>query len=447
MYTKAVLGTHLFLPIEELQTPIEKLKSKLTARPKYEDLAPIPMYSESLPGYFGIPRYFGVDYTRIKKLRTDVSYGESAELVFTSQLRDNQVPLYGEFIQAVDEGKTGFIIEARTGIGKTVLMLKFLEYLGVNALVVVPSEPLMIQWKEHIVAHTSYSESDIGHVQADVADYKDKPITIAMLHSICRDKYGEEFNNYFGAVFYDEIHRCGAEHFSKAVSIFTSKYRIGASASVDRPDGMDVVFRYHIGEKLISLGSEREEENRPKIIVIGYEGAKQFIPGWAFQLDKVRKRGVVISALAKDEKRSDVLLSAILRLSLSGRRVLVLSDRIEQLQYLVSKTHALHKPGLYIAKTSKREKADILENSGIIYATFQIFSTGMDVPDLAGLVLGTPQSRIRQAVGRISRLSLGKKRPVIVDLVDRDIKECKKWHRSRLSEYNHPDIKGTVITL
>ena len=102
---------------------------------------------------------------------------------------------------------------------------------------------------------------------------------------------------------------------------------------------------------------------------------------------------------------------------------------------------------MYIAKTPKREKADILENSGIIYATFQIFSTGMDVPDLAGLVLGTPQSRIRQAVGRISRLSLGKKRPVIVDLVDRDIKECKKWHRSRLSEYNHPDIKGTVITL
>lgn len=445
MYTKGILGTHLFLPIEELQTPMKKLKSKLTARPKYEDLASIPMYDESIPRYFGIPRYYGVDLDQIEELESQVSYGEPSEHVFTSKLRDNQAPLYEEFVKGVDAGETGFILNARTGIGKTILMLKFLEYLGVNALIVVPSEPLIEQWRKEIIKHTTHSKSDVGHVQADIVDYKNKPITIAMLHSICRDKYGKDFNSHFGAVFYDEIHRCGAEHFSKAVSIFTAKYRIGASASVDRPDGMDIVFRNHLGEKIISLESDREEENRPKIIVVGYTGAKKFIPGWTSQLAKVRKRGVIISALVKDINRSNILVSLIMKLALSGRRVLVLSDRIEQLTYMLNRTHPSQKPGLFVSKTPEAEKQDILKTCGIIYATFGMFSTGMDVPDLAGLVFATPQSRVRQAIGRISRLYQGKKRPVIIDLVDNDINECQNWYRGRVSEYRHPDVKGELI--
>lgn len=445
MYTKGILGTHLFLPIEELQTPIKKLKAKLTARPKYEDLASIPMYDESIPGYFGIPRYYGVDLDQIEELKSKVSYGYPSEHVFTSKLRDNQVPLYEEFVTGVDAGETGFILNARTGIGKTIMMLKFLGYLGVNALIVVPSEPLIEQWRKEIIEHTTHSRSDIGHVQADIVDYKNKSITIAMLHSICRDKYGKDFNNHFGAVFYDEIHRCGAEHFSKAVSIFTAKYRIGASASIDRADGMDVVFRNHLGEKIISLESEREEENRPKIIVIGYKGTKKFIPEWTSKLKKVSKRGVIISALAKNTNRSDTLISLILKLVLSGRRVLVLSDRIEQLKYMLNRTPPVHKPGLYIEKTLKKEKQYILENSGIIYATFQIFSIGINVPDLAGLVYATPQARVRQPIGRISRLYKGKKRPAIIDLVDIDITECMDWYRGRMSEYRHPDVKGELI--
>lgn len=446
MYTRAILGTHLFLPIEELQTSINKLRAKLTARPKYPELASIPMYDESRVGYFGIPRHYGVDLSKIGVVDSEVSTGEYVAHVFTSILRDNQKPLYDEFIASVEGGKTGFILNARTGSGKTVLLLKFLEYLGVNALVIVPTTSLLDQWKDRIVEHTQHARQDIGHVQADIIDYIDKPITLATIQSACKDKYGEDFRNYFGVIVYDELHRTGAEQFSTVVSSFRAKYRIGASGTLDRPDGMDVVFRNHLGEKIISLGEGREEENRPRVLVIEYSGAKKFIPSWTAKLDKVRKRGVVISALAKDTKRSDVLVSLVIKLALSGRRVLVLSDRIDQLKYMLDKTHPSHKPGLFISTTTKEDKRDVIDNSGIVYATYGMFSTGMDVPDLAGLVFATPQSRVRQAIGRVSRLCKGKKRPVVVDLVDKDISECGNWHRSRVAEYKHRDVKGELIT-
>lgn len=724
MYTKGIFGTHLYLPIDELQTPIKKLKAKLTAKPKYSELASIPMFDESREGYFGIPRYYGVRLTDIENLEIEVSDGQPAEHVFTSTLRDNQTPLYTEFVESVVDGKTGFILKARTGCivgdmiininrakkggavsirhlylkyhglssetmgpvldksiptkvrsyckdkdrihlheiddvvysgektvyeltleggqkltatsnhsiktqngwkslislkpkidlvmidsplpkkskvkrgknnndnlirnlrhhpfairlntptytargwtksieyhrgvyeayinnlsieeykaivrydeerskrlkfmdskvyeihhkdgnhqnnnienleriekityrklhsdyslfgqgipefsrvesvkyvgkkdtydivckdpyrnfvangivvhnsGKTVLLLKFLATLGRNALIIVPTVGLLEQWQDMIVEHTAYTESDIGHVQADICSYKDKPITIGIIHSLCKDKYGEAFKKHFGVLVIDEIQRTGAEYFSTVVSMFTAMYRIGASGTLSRADGMEQVFLNHIGEKIIALGSEREEENRPKILVVGYKGARKFIPGWAHALDKVRKRGVIISALAKDNKRNNTLVSLITVLALSGRRVLVLSDRIEQLRYMLSKTNEAHKPMLYISTTPQKQKEDIIKNSGIIYATYGVFATGMDVPDLAGLVFATPQSRVRQAIGRISRLCKDKKRPTIVDLVDKDIKECVNWYQGRVSEYNHPDVKGMLI--
>ena len=445
MYSNGILGSYLYLPINELQTPIAKLRKILTARPKYAELAAIPMYDESREGYFGVPRHYGTLIPLIKDLKIETSIGVQAEHVFTSSLWDNQIPLFEEFKTELSKGKTDFILKAKTASGKTVMLLKFLEYLGRNALVIVPSSGLLTQWRNMIIEHTSYTENDIGHVQADIIDYKDKPITIGMIHSICRDKYGSEFNNHFGVILWDEIHRSGAELFSNSVSMFTAKYRIGASGTVSRPDGMEVVFNNHINETTISLGGDREEEVRPKIIVIGYKGARNFIPKWAKDLDRVKKRGVVISAIAKDQVRNNILLLNIIKLAMSGRRILVISDRIEQLNYLFKNTHESHKPGMFIGTTSTKNREFVLKNSGILYSSYGMFSTGMDIKNLAGLVFATPQSRIRQTAGRILRLYKGKKRPVIVDMVDNDIIECIRWYRSRVKEYSHSDIKGELI--
>lgn len=448
-HSKGIVGALIYIPRSEITMGLSGLRKKLTAVPRYKNLSPIPMFNEERDGYVGIPRYYlHQAFSHPEKIFEDwqdeVTNGKKIELVFKSDLYENQIPLYEEFERKLSRGKTGFILKARTGFGKTPLMLRFLSRIGRNALIIVPKTDLMEQWKKMILEHTNLSESQIGHVQAERAEYRNKAITLGMIHSVCRDKYGAAFQKCFGAVVWDECHKTGAFEFSKTVSMFPARYRLGCSATLERPDGMDIVFRHHLGETMISLATEREEEVRPQILVLQYRWKGPAIPQWARGLDTIRRRGVTISALADNKARSDFLLPRIASIALSGRRVLVLSERISQLKYFLDRTDKRHCPGLYINKTSDTQKDWILHNAGIIYATYGMFALGNDVPDLAALVFATPQAHILQPVGRISRLYQGKKRPVVLDLVDIGISECQGWYRKRLREYNHPDVCGTV---
>ena len=451
-YSKGIIGAYIYLPRSELTMRMPELQGRLTAVPKFKNLSPIPMYDERRKGYIGIPRYyyrgvFNDPKSIFGKYTDEVVDGERIELVFKSTLYSTQLPLYENFDCKLREGRTGFILKARTGFGKTPLILSFLSRIGRNALIIVPKTDLMDQWRKMILEHTNLTESQIGHVQADRAEYKDKPLTLGMLHSVCRDKYGSEFRNHFGVIVYEEIHKTGAFEFSKTVSMFPARYRIGCSATLERIDGMDVVFRHHLGETMITLPSEREEEVRPRILVLQYNGGGVCLPQWARGLDTIKKRGMIISALADNKARSDFMLPKIISIALSGRRVLVLSERIAQLEYLLARTDKKHCPGLYINKTSNVQKEWILDNAGITYATFGMFALGNDVPDLAALVFATPQAHILQAIGRISRLCEGKKRPVVLDIVDIGIPECRGWYKRRLREYKHPDVCGDVQVL
>ena len=451
-YSNGIIGAYIYLPRSGLTMRMPELQKRLTAVPKFKNLSPIPMYDERRSGYVGIPRYYyqGV-FERPESIfgahTSEVVDGEKIELVFKSTLYSHQLPLYEDFDRKLGEGKTGFILKVRTGFGKTPLILSFLGRIGRNALIIVPKTDLMEQWRKMIVEHTNLTEAQIGHVQADRAEYKDKPLTLAMLHSVCRDKYGSEFRNHFGVIVWDEIHKTGSFEFSKTVSMFSARYRVGMSATLERIDGMDVVFRHHLGETMISLPSEREEEVRPRILVLQYNGNRVHLPQWSRGLDVIKKRGMIISALADDKARSDFLLPRIISIALSGRRVLVLSERIAQLEYLLARTDKKHLPGLYINKTSDVRKKWILENARIVYATTGMFALGNDVPDLAALVFATPQAHILQAIGRILRLCEGKKRPIVLDVVDIGIPECRGWYKRRLREYKHRDVCGEVQEL
>ena len=448
MYSQGIKGAFLYIPIAEISTSLHKLRNMLTAMPKYRELASIQMYDESRPGYFGIPRHLYQNPDKLfEEVIDETVEGSKTDWYFLSKLREQQKPLFNKFQKLRSEGKTGIVLDARTGFGKTVLLLKFLSEIQRTTLVIVPTTSLLTQWREMIKMHTSLGDEDIGHVQADRVDYKNKPISIAVIHSACKNKYGSAFRNYFGVIAIDECHRTGAEHFSKVVSIFPAKYRIAASATLKRPDSMDIVFRNHVGEATISLGSQREEEVRPRVLVVRYQGASRGLPHWFKGLKVIQKRGVIISALANDANRAKELVSYTLQLAMSGRRVLVLADRINLLKQMQASIHSDHNTGLYISSTPAAEKERILKDCNIIMATYGIFALGMDIPDLAGLVFATPMARVAQPVGRILRVCKNKKRPVILDMVDTDIRECVGWYHNRAKEYKSPDIMGEIVQL
>jgi superfamily II DNA or RNA helicase len=70
----------------------------------------------------------------------------------------------------------------------------------------------------------------------------------------------------------------------------------------------------------------------------------------------------------------------------------------------------------------------------VVLGTYQMCSTGTDVPKWDTLVMATPRSDVKQAIGRVLRAVAGKKRPVIFDLVDKDA-IFQHFHMARMKQY------------
>jgi hypothetical protein len=159
----------------------------------------------------------------------------------------------------------------------------------------------------------------------------------------------------------------------------------------------------------------------------------------------------------------------------SGRDVLVIGDRIEQLENLMAMCYysgiAEEEMGLYCGfrnvwkfdkdptpkrrpvgyekgteytpvklmrvrkRIPKKELEEIKARAKIIFATFGMFAKGVDVPRLSGGIDCTPRSKAQQVHGRILRKLEGKYIPIWVTI--RDVNSYKLEHQflQRIGEY------------
>jgi superfamily II DNA or RNA helicase len=158
--------------------------------------------------------------------------------------------------------------------------------------------------------------------------------------------------------------------------------------------------------------------------------------------DAKSRRGVLISELSNDLARNALIAVYVKKFMASDRRVLIFSDRIEQLKFLrdiLTKKHGikLANIGLFTGRCKDAERQKILSESKIILATFGVMSMGVDVPDLRALVFATPLSDAAQSVGRILRLCENTKDPVVLDIVDVAYDDCVKWAANRQRYYRN----------
>jgi superfamily II DNA or RNA helicase len=421
---------------------VEQFKERFTFVPKYDDLEPVPTYTVAdwfindgeVERYYGFPRNYmdmsGVD------IEDRTITGESIDVPFLGEMWEYQEPVILDFADRLQKGHTDIILSADTGSGKTVMLLKMWSMLKVPALVIVPKSDLMNQWVDRIKQFTGLDEEYIGIARQKTCEYKGKKIVVGMIHSLCKDKYPVSFKEHFGLVIFDELHKLGAFTFSQVGGMFPAKYRLGATATLRRADGLATVFYSHLGKEVIRplLGTQPV----PKIAVVKYNRSSGKIPYWANT--KVKRRGVLFSALASNPERVDWIAQLTTELYQTGRQILVLGERIVQLEniiaYLVKKYGVDRKTiGLYIGKTSPTERKRIAENCKIILATTSMMSLGTDIPTLRGLVFATPLADVEQPIGRICRICADTQEPIVIDFVDTQYKEAFGWFQGRLKLY------------
>lgn len=353
----------------------------------------------------------------------------TVDIKFIGKLRPEQDDIVGTYMTSLfSTNPYGGIIKSPTGSGKTVMALKIMSLLKYRTLVIVPTDRIMWQWVDRLDEFTNLEDKDIGIVRGPRCEFEDKKISIGMVHSLVQKQYPESMYCSFGHIVFDEIHVLGAETFSRAAPMFNCQIRTGLSATPRRKDGMGNVFRWHIGEIVTEY---RKATSKPDVVVVDYYNIATHHKGCVWNGDF--NMGRYFNKISINSDRNNVIAELIVKALSKGHRILVLSDRLRQLEILKTLlvgTYAVFDRDIGYCTADKK----ILDRK-IILATYGSAGMGLDIPSLSCLVFATPRTDIEQPIGRILRVKENKKKPVVVDIVDRASFFMSQWFEKRMRFY------------
>ncbi len=352
---KVEVSGMVWLSMEELGADgVAYLKKALTIVPKklsmYSDTKPTPIRCyriEKSRGCIGVPRayFFGTSQGNHEIVWT-FSDGEPMA-PFKNLLR--QEGKYAEQATAIDamwdhmvvpEGANdnrrglglGGILQGATGFGKTNTALALAYKLGRKTLIIVHKEFLMRQWVRRIKRFMP--DARVGIVQEARCEFEDHDFSVAMVQSLSLEgksgeaRYPQEFYSHHGLIFIDETHRIGAGSWAPVPSLFAAQYIVGLTATPRRKDGADKVFWWSIGEVVYKAKTET-----PKPLVRMVESDAR---GPDMLTEDTVSPSVVINVLTKLTKRNQVVVDEAVKAlrSPAGRKLMVISERLEQLKVL-----------------------------------------------------------------------------------------------------------------
>lgn len=467
---KAIVAGAVFLPRKLIDGP--HVRHSLTVEQWVmgaKEATHVPAYYMS-GAYIAVPRAYGLKLIAKEGIPFTDERSKGVAFRFPKVVtHTGDYEYQDEFVQRIVQccaTMSDFLVQAATGKGKTVCALSVAQKRGRATLVVVDQDNLMQQWKKECKQVLGIKDSQIGTVQGPICDYKGKGVVVAMMQSLVQREYPEEFYDYFGTVVFDEAHTAGAPTFSQALLMFSAEARFGISATIDRRDALQRIIHWNLGEVAVELTDKHDASYL-------YYLESDTVYSWYANISP--KIGRILTEVADDPVRNTVIVEAIKWLYESGRDVLVISDRIEQLENLKAMSYYMGIPeedlGLYCGfsnrwgyekdatpkrrpkgyekgteytpvrlarlrkKVPKAKLAEVLERAKVIFATFGMFAKGVDVKRLSGGIDCTPRSRAEQVHGRILRKLDGKYVPIWVTI--RDVNSYRLDHQflQRIDEY------------
>lgn len=328
-------------------------------------------------------------------------------------------------VERVVERENG-IIKLGTGFGKTIIALKITELLKTRTLVIVPRTDLLEQFKNEIKKYYGFEPGrylEGGQIEVETIQ------TLQRKEKLEYDRYG--------CVIVDECHLSVPAKSRKVIQSFAPRYLYGMTATPRRTDGQGKVMQLLYGEILVDKEMERRN---PTVYQVPFE---EEIPVWEY--------ADMIKSQIQFKKRNDLIISKIKDEIREGRKILVLTKRVEHWELLKNALNIKEAYGVSGKNkgSDRRDLYDSLRNGkefSVLFGTFSLLSTGFDLPVLDTLVIaGDLKSDIlaQQSSGRVLRLFEGKKEPKIIDIVDIKNPILKKQAKLRDKFYGD---SGWIVT-
>jgi superfamily II DNA or RNA helicase len=443
---------------------IEKLENDLTIEPEIDQRFKKELTDDTFNIYletkigdkFVLPRHYGIEKFGMPipaNIKFSLNEFDNINIQFNGELRDYQKEIMDiildEYCTDIQNPSNtlkpfgGSIISIPPGKGKTVLAINLATKLSLKTLVVVNKTFLLNQWKERI---NQYTNATVGIIRQDKIDISGKQIVVAMLHSVSMKNYDKELFQAFPLVIYDECHHLGAKVFSKSLIKVQAPYYLGLSATPERRDNMDKVFKYFLGD--IKYRGKFEPNNKVKVKLYSYQiEHKLFKSKFNFR-NKQFMVPSMITNICKINERNDLIFNIIKNILIAepNRKILVLSGRVnssktekginhlEEISKKLSTDEKFLDNWGYYVGGMKRIQLEISSEKQIILGTYDMAQEGLDIPDLDTLILASPlKGDITQTCGRILRGGANYP-PLIIDIIDQ-IKPFSEQGRSRYGYY------------
>jgi superfamily II DNA or RNA helicase len=427
----------------------QQIRKELTVAPQTQGNRgpqgqPFTIYFES-PLRFYLPRHWARDVFGPEEAFTmPEGLPLPPEAIFTGKPFDYQEAIIQTFFDADSNG----LLCVPCGKGKTFMALAIAARLKKRFLVLVDKEFLLNQWKGEMEAF--FPGLRIGILQGPRVETnpEEYDCTICMIQSLVKKEYPEDTFRSYGLSIFDECHHLGASNFSQALLKVQTKHLLGLSATPTRDDGLTKVFEWYLG-KPCYWEKQREADTTVSV------KALMFSCDDPIYNDIPRDTGGdVITArllthVIECVKRNDWIIDQILDLlKHPARRILVLGERIKQLEYfetaLATQT-PLTRVGYYIGGMKEAVREEAGANAKVLLATYAMASEAMNIKSLNCVILASPRKKVEQSVGRIlrERPSERKVNPLIVDVIDSHSTYIGQW-RKRKQFYKDCGYKITL---
>lgn len=400
--------------------------------------------SEDFPEHIGLPRgcvdevlaafkFQGVDV----EVQDERTMGREIRVPFNAELRPEQKEAINQVLH-YDQG----VLSAPPAFGKTVVGACLIARRAVNTLILVHRRQLMDQWRERLSAFLDMPIGSIGQIGGGKIK-RAGVIDVAVIQSLQRKGDVEDFVADYGHVIVDECHHLSAVTFERVLRQVKAKYVLGLTATPIRRDGHHPIIymqcgpiRFHLTAKKAAETSLLEHKIIPRFTNFALE-----------QTENEITIQDLYAALVGDQHRNELIVRDLQSVLSAGRSPLVLTSRIDHLNYLAGQLHGIcsHvfilKGGLGAKQRTKLTESLAVVPAGeprVILATGSYLGEGFDDARLDTLLLAMPVSwrgTLQQYVGRLHRLHENKKEVQVYDYADVLVPMLARMYKKRLAGY------------
>jgi len=328
--------------------------------------------------------------------------------------------------------KKGYgIIQGDTGSGKTVIGIGLACRLGLNTLIFSKRRDAFKQWEPEFRQHTNLDrlEKELG--EPLIGEYRTNkkksifPITVATVQSFMQSRGRKRLaamQDTFGLVVLDEAHELCTEEYSHPTQFMNPAALVGLTATPERTDNRHQLLFDMVGP-VVAVSKVVQMPPTVTFIRTGEE-----VPTWLLNSRKPYSREykwvMSMTAIAKSEVRTELILKHIIEDIKRDRRIAAYSERTQIIKRLRDR---LRGEGFDVGYVDGSVKNRDPIYKGFREGKFDVLCAGkvldalVNLPEMDCLHVCTPvnkEAAIKQIYGRARRSAKGKEDTEVKYYVD-----------------------------